>query len=104
MPSSQSLSNTYSSPPPPIDFSAYKGKISDASVLEKFEASLTVFAPLFAPALPYWILADLSTQAEFKNISYPTYVAEELAEIKAKQQMAVGRGTNCSCEGARAAN
>ena len=31
------LSNTYSSPPPPIDFAAYKSKISAEGVVEKFE-------------------------------------------------------------------
>lgn len=31
------LSNTYSSPPPPIDFAAYKSKLSADGVVEKFE-------------------------------------------------------------------
>ena len=31
------LSNTYSAPPPPIDFAAYKSKISAEGVVEKFE-------------------------------------------------------------------
>ena len=47
----------YSSAPPPIDFEAYKAKISTPGVVEKFEQ-------------------------EYKTISYPEAVAEELAEIK----------------------
>jgi len=54
-----SLSNTYATPPPPIDFAAYKSKISAADVVDKF-------------------------QAEYARINYPTYVVEEVAEIKAK--------------------
>jgi len=53
----QALSNTYSTPPPPIDFEYYKSKISDSEVVAKFEA-------------------------EYKNVAYPQCVVDELAEIK----------------------
>eukprot|EP00616_Rhizochromulina_sp_CCMP1243_P013430 CAMPEP_0118962278 /NCGR_PEP_ID=MMETSP1173-20130426/677_1 /TAXON_ID=1034831 /ORGANISM="Rhizochromulina marina cf, Strain CCMP1243" /LENGTH=183 /DNA_ID=CAMNT_0006910527 /DNA_START=85 /DNA_END=637 /DNA_ORIENTATION=- len=55
----QGLSNTYSTPPPPIDFDHYKSKISDSEVVAKFEA-------------------------EYKNVAYPQCVVDELAEIKSQ--------------------
>ena len=60
----QSLANTYSSPPAPIDFTGYKSKISAEGVVDSF-------------------------QSEYNAISYQTYVAEELAEIKAKHDALV---------------
>eukprot|EP00619_Florenciella_sp_RCC1007_P004387 CAMPEP_0205903328 /NCGR_PEP_ID=MMETSP1325-20131115/30_1 /ASSEMBLY_ACC=CAM_ASM_000708 /TAXON_ID=236786 /ORGANISM="Florenciella sp., Strain RCC1007" /LENGTH=168 /DNA_ID=CAMNT_0053268963 /DNA_START=37 /DNA_END=543 /DNA_ORIENTATION=+ len=53
----QALANNYSGPPTPIDFAAYKAKISTPGLVDKFEA-------------------------EYKTISFPKAVAEELAEIK----------------------
>jgi len=53
----QALANTYSSAPTPIDFASYKAKVSTPGIVEKFEA-------------------------EYKTVSFPKAVAEELAEIK----------------------
>jgi len=52
------LSNTYSSPPPPIDFDGYRKQLAASKD----------------------VVADF--EADYKNITYPQYVAEELASIK----------------------
>jgi len=86
----QALSNTYASPPPNIDFAAYKAKISAPGVVDKFQVNRV--GPLCPQPRARYLWNDHSEpgplaaplcQAEYSSISYPTYVANELAEIKA---------------------
>jgi len=93
----ESLAVKYSSPPPPIDFAAYRAKLSDASVVDAFEAdSKALTFPKFEGALKEEfetkageIVASAASAVEESKLA----IAELEEQLKAMEHIRSGNPT-----------
>jgi hypothetical protein len=76
------LKATFSTPPQPIDFEAYRAKIADKELVDLFEASCVGSGCWLGVASSCLVSSLCSVQNEYKSKKFPTLVYEELDDVK----------------------